>query len=64
MLQADTSLQQFHAVWNGLADPNAALPSPLTHLKQWSQTVLSTRTRLLEMDDLVTQLCEFVQKKR
>ena len=64
MLQADTSLQQFHAVWNGLADPNAALPSPLTHLKQWSQTVLSTRSRLLEMDDLVTQLCEFVQKKR
>ena len=25
MLQADTSLQQFHAVWNGLVDPNAAL---------------------------------------
>lgn len=64
LLQADASLQQFHALWNGLADPSAALPSPLTHLKQWTQTVQRTRDRLLKMDDLVTQLCELVQKKR
>ena len=64
MLQADPSLQQFHAVWNGLTDHNAALPSALTHLKQWTQTARQARDRLLKMDDLTTQLNAFVQKKQ
>ena len=64
MLQADASLQQFHAVWNGLADTRETLPSPVTHLKQWRQTVQRARTRLLELDDLASQLTALVLKKR
>ncbi len=64
LLQGDSSLQQFHTVWNGLADPGAMLPSPLPHLTQWQQTVQRVRGRLLGMDDLAAGLNAFVQKKR
>ncbi|MBK9346715.1 MAG: elongation factor P maturation arginine rhamnosyltransferase EarP [Burkholderiales bacterium] len=64
LLQGDASLQQFHTVWNGLADPGAMLPSPLPHLTQWQQTVQRVRGRLLGMDDLAAGLNAFVQKKR
>lgn len=63
-LQADASLRQWHAAWNGVGDPATALPSPLTQLKQWTATVQSCRERLLQMDDLASQLSAFVQKKR
>ncbi len=65
MLQAPTSLRQFHTLWNSEAAWNGEPePSPLTQLKQWTQTVRTARHRLWQMDDLATQLCAFVQKKR
>jgi uncharacterized repeat protein (TIGR03837 family) len=65
MLQAPTTLRQYHQHWNGdAAWDGEAGPSPLTHLKQWTQTVCTARDRLWQMDDLATQLCAFAQKKR
>lgn len=64
MLGADASLRAFHHAWNDTQGRTAAAPLPLIDLNSWSQSVLSTRQRLLQMDDLVTQLVQFVQKKR
>jgi uncharacterized repeat protein (TIGR03837 family) len=65
MLHAPPSLRQYHRLWNSDAAWDGTVgPSPLTHLKQWAQTVCAARERLMEMDDLATQLCAFVQKKR
>lgn len=64
LLQADETLRQFHAAWNGVMDTAGTLPTPLTHLKQWTQTVQFWRHQLLKMDDLATQLSLFVLKKR
>ncbi|HPW28416.1 MAG TPA: elongation factor P maturation arginine rhamnosyltransferase EarP [Rhodoferax sp.] len=64
VLNASDSLRAIHHAWNG-TDPHpstAALPE--IRLQEWSETVQSARTRLLQMDDLVTQLVDFVQKKR
>ena len=67
VLKAPPSLVQFHAVWNGLktvppgADSAELLP---TDLSTWYNAVQTLRARLLQMDDLTTQLIEFVQKKR
>ena len=65
MLHAPPTLRQYHQQWNSNAawDGTTDLPS-LTHLKQWGETVCAARERLLEMEDLTTQLCAFVQKKR
>ncbi len=65
MLQASPTLRQYHRLWNSDAawtgDPSL---SPLTHLKQWAETVCETRARLWQLDDLSTQLCALVQKNR
>lgn len=63
-LRADASLRQWHAFWNDVDDPASTAPWPLTQLKQWTQTVQSCREQLLKMDDLATQLQQFVLKKR
>lgn len=57
-LQAPESLRQFHAVWNGIE--TRALPE-LTPalLHDWAACMQKARARLLEQDDLVTQLIGF-----
>jgi len=65
MLKADDTLKQCLYEWNNLPGHAGANSRwTLMHLKAWTQTVQSARVRLLEMDDLVTQLAAFVQKKR
>lgn len=65
MLHAPPTLRQYHQRWNSAAAwDGTATPSPLTHRNQWAQTVCAARERLLKRDDLATQLCAFVQKKR
>jgi|JI10StandDraft_1071094.scaffolds.fasta_scaffold45415_5 uncharacterized repeat protein (TIGR03837 family) len=63
-LGACTSLRAVHHLWNDTQGGMATATLPLTDLNEWAQNVLSTRQRLLEMDDLTTQLLQFVQKKR
>jgi hypothetical protein len=68
MLGADDTLRQFHRAWNRGADLapeglHGATLGPL-NLDAWQQTVTFARTRLLEMDDLVTRLLNLVQKNR
>lgn len=62
-LQAPPSLRQFHAVWNGLAGG----PLPLVDaamLESWGACVLAARARLLQQNDLLTQLLGFCAGKR
>ena len=63
-LGACTSLRAVHHLWNDTQGGMATTTLPLTDLNEWAQNVLSTRQRLLEMDDLTTQLLQFAQKKR
>ena len=60
LLDAPASLRAFHAVWNGLQQ--AALPAldPVP----WQQSVQVVRERLLEQDDLVTQVIGFARINR
>jgi uncharacterized repeat protein (TIGR03837 family) len=54
-LEAPQSLRRFHRVWNGIEE--AALPSlNEAMLSQWGDCVVSARQRLLEQDDLLSQL--------
>ena len=65
MLGADDTLKQGHYAWNDIASDSAnGSPLRLTHLKHWTQTVQLARARLMQMDDLVTQLAAFVLKKQ
>jgi uncharacterized repeat protein (TIGR03837 family) len=63
-MQAPASLRAAHLAWNGLPDTNQALPWGDLPLAEWSQTTQQWRDRLLQMDDLASQLIGFVQKKR
>ncbi len=63
MLGASESLRQFHRIWNDVIQ----FPGKLfdwQDLGLWRQTVIETRSRLLRMDDLGTQLIDFAKKKR
>ena len=67
VLQAPPSLVQFHRLWNGVE--TLASEGNLTEwlpadLDAWRSAVQGLRAQLLQMDDLTTQLIEFVQKKR
>ncbi len=64
MLGAGSRLRAFHHAWNAelAASTNDALPA--VDLPTWSHTIQSARERLMQMDDLATQLIGFVQKKR
>ena len=65
MLGADDTLKQGHYAWNDIASGSTnGSPLRLTHLKHWTQTVQLARARLMQMDDLVTQLAAFVLKKQ
>jgi len=63
-LGADTTLRAAHHAWNSTSTTPDETALPLTDLKTWAETVQSARQRLLEMDDLTTQLVQFVLKKR
>jgi uncharacterized repeat protein (TIGR03837 family) len=61
---APASLRSFHHVWNGTHPFASHDALPLIDLNSWSHSLLVARERLLQMDDLVTQLVQFVLKKR
>jgi uncharacterized repeat protein (TIGR03837 family) len=61
---ASPSLRDFHLAWNDIHSANGTHPLHLIDLNSWSQSLRTTRERLLQMDDLVTQLVQFVLKKR
>jgi uncharacterized repeat protein (TIGR03837 family) len=63
MVQAPACLRQFHLVWNGLSTAQHPAPMPWEQLPLWTQTALNLRERLTAMDDLTSQLVQFVQKK-
>jgi uncharacterized repeat protein (TIGR03837 family) len=67
-LQADPSLRAAHREWNGLADATSAAQTPALDatlpLDNWATQVQALRQRLLQMDDLGSQLIDFIQKKR
>jgi uncharacterized repeat protein (TIGR03837 family) len=59
-LNAPTSWRHFHRVWNGLV--KAPLPPLLW--QEWRACAQQARQRLLQQDDLVTQLIRFVSEKQ
>lgn len=63
-IDASVSMRDFHLAWNGTHSAGDKHPLPLMDLNSWSQPLRTTRERLLQMDDLVTQLVQFAQKKR
>jgi len=63
MLGASSSLRQLHQIWNGVIQHPGEL-FDWKDLELWQKTVRETRERLLQMDDLGTQLVEFAKKKR
>jgi uncharacterized repeat protein (TIGR03837 family) len=63
-LQAPPSLRAFHRVWNGLAEPDAAVWPGWAVVNNWRDCVQAARARLLAQPDLTTQLLGFVAEKR
>ena len=63
-IDASASLRDFHHAWNATHRAGDIHALPLIDLNSWSQSLRTTRERLLQMDDLVTQLVQFVLKKR
>jgi uncharacterized repeat protein (TIGR03837 family) len=67
LLDADTAQRQTHQLWNALGPAHTTQAAPLVpwdSLPAWSTAATKTRARLLQMDDLTTQLVDFVLKKR
>ena len=64
MLGTNASLRQFHHMWNSMPGTPDTTAVPELDLDAWQTIVESTRKRLLQMDDLATQLVAFVLKKR
>ena len=67
-MQAPASLRAAQLTWNGLTETASAGPHRLDWstlpLAEWSHAAHGWRHSLLHMDDLTTQLTDFVQKKR
>ena len=67
-MQFGAAIRTLHRAWNGLqpAPGDAAALQALQPqaLAQWQSDVRSARTRLLEMDDLTSQLLQFALKNR
>ena len=63
-LQASPSLRRFHRLWNGVTEPQGTVWPGWSEVEQWRDCALAARERLLAQPDLVTQLLEFVAKKR
>lgn len=63
MLEAPPSLRAYHCAWNGVLPVDAAERAmPELKLSEWQQTITGARNRLLEQDDLVTQVIRFASK--
>lgn len=63
-IDAPASLRSFHHAWNSVHPFDTNDNLPLIDLNSWSPSLRAARERLLQMDDLVTQLVQFVLKKR
>jgi uncharacterized repeat protein (TIGR03837 family) len=63
-LQAPPSLRQFHRLWNGVIPASDPVWPGWAVVDQWRHCALAARDRLLAQPDLVSQLLEFVAKKR
>lgn len=63
-LQAPPSLRAFHHAWNGLTPPAAAVWPDDATLQEWGACARAARARLLQQDDLVSQLLRTVTEKR
>lgn len=63
-LQAPTSLRIFHRLWNGVMPADGPVWPGWEVVDSWKPCALAARERLLAQPDLVTQLLEFVEKKR
>lgn len=61
VLNAPSSLRDFHHVWNGVRG-FAQVALPALALPEWQETVSQARNLQLQHDDLVTQLMRFVRK--
>ncbi|MGP1628836.1 MAG: elongation factor P maturation arginine rhamnosyltransferase EarP [Giesbergeria sp.] len=62
-LQAPETLRRFHAVWNGLAEGPLPLVTAAV-LQEWSDCVHAARAKLLQQNDLLSQLLGFCAAKR
>jgi uncharacterized repeat protein (TIGR03837 family) len=60
MIEAPPSLRQFHRSWNDVGQG----PLGPMELQAWGDSIQSTRERLLQQRDLVSQLLEFVDSVR
>ena len=58
-LQAPSSLQEFHQLWNGMTSKGKLIVDERT-AEDWLTCVQSARSRLIEQPDLVTQLLQTV----
>jgi uncharacterized repeat protein (TIGR03837 family) len=63
MLTAGPALRQAHLWWNAPDTSGRGALPPLDSLDEWQETVQTCRQRLLQIDDLTTQLVGFVEKK-
>ncbi|OGB30398.1 MAG: hypothetical protein A3F78_08845 [Burkholderiales bacterium RIFCSPLOWO2_12_FULL_61_40] len=64
MLGANTTLRELHLAWNGVASTAGGMPRLQANLDAWQAIARAARERLLQMDDLASQLVAFVWKKR
>lgn len=63
LLGADPTLRQAHLRWNATDVSAQRVLIPLNTWNTWQETVRVCRQRLLQIEDLTTQLIEFVEKK-
>ena len=63
-LNASDTLREIHHTWNNTSDRQSDASMHLIDLNEWSQTMQAARARMLQTADLVTQLVDFVLKKR
>lgn len=68
LLNPPESMRTFHRLWNGAGDATTFLTGnaafPLKDLPAWQAAVTRLRDKLLQMDDLATQLVQFARKNR
>ena len=66
LMECPLFIKEIHWGWNLFGDYNFALPSSKDARKwaDWSAWCLQIRSKLLEQEDLVTQLMKFVDEKR
>ena len=60
-LQAPDDLREFHRIWNGITEGPLPVLVP-ARLRDWQSCVQAARTRLMEQDDLVSQVLSLAGK--